>query len=91
MARPNGEGIGLGSYNSLILALANKSSLSAGTKIFAEFTMRILDQVNGRHPSAKRNCHLQLVCLFVCMFFAIKSSFDKTSGVIKGQVLKQDI
>ncbi|KAK4601087.1 hypothetical protein RGQ29_010604 [Quercus rubra] len=50
---PNGEGIGLGSYNSLILALANKSSLSAGTKIFAEFTMRILDQVNGRHPSAK--------------------------------------
>ncbi|XP_075650791.1 uncharacterized protein LOC142621353 [Castanea sativa] len=50
---PNGEGIGMGSYNSLNLALANKSNLSAGMKIFAEFTMRILDQINGRHPSAK--------------------------------------
>ncbi|KAF3963818.1 hypothetical protein CMV_011832 [Castanea mollissima] len=50
---PNGKGIGMGSYNSLNLALANKSNLSAGMKIFAEFTMRILDQINGRHPSAK--------------------------------------
>nr|XP_023927943.1 TNF receptor-associated factor homolog 1b-like isoform X2 [Quercus suber] len=53
--RPNGEGIGMGSYNSLYLALVNKSSLSPGMKIFAEFTMRILNLTNvDKSLSAKR-------------------------------------
>ena len=60
----------MGSYNSLHLALANKSSLSPGMKIFAEFTMRILNLTNfDKSLSAKRNCQLQLVCLFVCLCF----------------------
>ena len=62
------EGIGMGSCNSLYLTLANKSSLSPGMKIFAEFTMRILNLTNfDKSLSAKRNCQLQLVCLFVCL------------------------
>ena len=62
----------MGSYNSLYLALANKSSLSPGMKIFAEFTMRILNLTNAnKNFSAKRNYQLQLVCFFVylCFFF----------------------
>ncbi|KAL4651188.1 hypothetical protein ACB092_01G141500 [Castanea dentata] len=50
---PIGEGIGMGIYNSLYLALADPKSLLPGMKIFADFTLRMLDQVNGRHQYAK--------------------------------------
>lgn len=88
---PIGEGIGMGIYNSLYLALADPKSLLPGMKIFADFTLRILDQVYGwKHQYAKRNCQL-LVCLFVFFLWgcdAIKSSFDKTSGGIKLLIVK---
>uniref|UniRef100_A0A7N2KUL1 MATH domain-containing protein n=1 Tax=Quercus lobata TaxID=97700 RepID=A0A7N2KUL1_QUELO len=58
---PIGEGIGMGIYNSLYLALADPKSLLPGMKIFADFTLRILDQVYGwKHQYAKRNCQLLL-------------------------------
>ncbi|XP_050268799.1 uncharacterized protein LOC126713166 isoform X2 [Quercus robur] len=51
---PIGEGIGMGIYNSLYLALADPKSLLPGMKIFADFTLRILDQVYGwQHQYAK--------------------------------------
>ncbi|XP_075645082.1 uncharacterized protein LOC142615839 [Castanea sativa] len=50
---PNGEGIGMGIYNSLYLALADPKSLLPGMKIFADFTLRMLDLVKDRHQYAK--------------------------------------
>lgn len=55
---PNGRGTGLGSYISLYLDLAEAGSLPSGKKIFAEFTLRILDQRYGRHLSGKGNTTL---------------------------------
>lgn len=50
---PNGKDNGTGSHLSLYVGLAEPSTLSTGTKIYAEFTLRILDQVNDRHWSFK--------------------------------------
>ncbi|OWM63258.1 hypothetical protein CDL15_Pgr010658 [Punica granatum] len=52
---PNGIGSGLGSHISLYLALAETESLPPGTKVFAEFSLRILNQVKGRHYTVKAN------------------------------------
>ncbi|XP_076887002.1 protein RESTRICTED TEV MOVEMENT 3-like [Bidens hawaiensis] len=49
---PNGKG-GIGGYISLKLALAEPQNLPPGTKILAEFTLRMLDQLGTRHYSGK--------------------------------------
>ncbi|GAV71632.1 MATH domain-containing protein [Cephalotus follicularis] len=50
---PKGKRHGIGSHLSLYLALADPTTLPAGSKIFAEFTLRILDQVKARHIAGK--------------------------------------
>ncbi|KAK7836497.1 ubiquitin carboxyl-terminal hydrolase 12 [Quercus suber] len=50
---PSGKGIGMGSHVSLYLALADPTSLPPGLKIFAEFTLRMLDQIHSRHHYGK--------------------------------------
>lgn len=50
---PNGKGSGLGGFISLYLDLAEAESIPAGTKVFAEYTLRIVDQVQGRNYSGK--------------------------------------
>ncbi|KAL6190768.1 hypothetical protein ACLB2K_037162 [Fragaria x ananassa] len=50
---PKGKGNGMGSHLSLILALADPTSLPPGTKIYTEFTLRILDQTHQRHQHGK--------------------------------------
>lgn len=74
---PNGKSLGMGSHISLYLALADLASLSLGSKVLVEFTLRLLDQVNGRHISGKGNAViftsfyrrliLQLVLYFHCI------------------------
>ncbi|KAI3707607.1 hypothetical protein L6452_26233 [Arctium lappa] len=49
---PNGKG-SIGNYITLNLGLADPSSLPSGTKILAEFTLRILDQLDTRHYYGK--------------------------------------
>ncbi|KAG5632029.1 hypothetical protein H5410_003746 [Solanum commersonii] len=49
MVYPKGKGSGTGNHLSLYLALAEPTSLSQGSQIYADFTMRILDQVNAQH------------------------------------------
>ncbi|KAF5783350.1 putative ubiquitinyl hydrolase 1 [Helianthus annuus] len=49
---PNGKG-GIGGYISLKLALAEPEKLPSGTKILAEFTLRMLDQLDTRHYYGK--------------------------------------
>ncbi|KAL3750471.1 hypothetical protein ACJRO7_011471 [Eucalyptus globulus] len=46
---PNGEGSGLGGFVSLFLISANEDSRPPGTKIFAGFTLRVVDQLQGNH------------------------------------------
>ncbi|KAL7123584.1 hypothetical protein ACP275_01G113900 [Erythranthe tilingii] len=46
---PNGKGSGLDSYVSLYLTLAEPEKLLPKTKVYAEFTIRILDQLNRNH------------------------------------------
>lgn len=46
---PNGKGSGIGSYVSLYLTLAEPANLPPESKIYAEFTLRILDQLNHKH------------------------------------------
>ncbi|GJV22424.1 TNF receptor-associated factor homolog 1b-like protein [Tanacetum coccineum] len=48
---PNGKGTG--GYISLKLALSDPENLPSGTKILAEFTLRILDQLKARHDTGK--------------------------------------
>nr|GEW74841.1 hypothetical protein [Tanacetum cinerariifolium] len=48
---PNGKGIG--GYISLKLALSDPENLPSGTKILAEFTLRILDQLYASHGTGK--------------------------------------
>uniref|UniRef100_A0A2N9IEI6 MATH domain-containing protein n=1 Tax=Fagus sylvatica TaxID=28930 RepID=A0A2N9IEI6_FAGSY len=50
---PKGKGIGMGRHISLYLALADPTSLPPGLKIYAEFTLRILDQIYSSHLHAK--------------------------------------
>ncbi|KAM1086420.1 hypothetical protein ACFX2B_011928 [Malus domestica] len=52
---PKGKGNGIGTHLALYLALAEPKSLPPGCKIYAEFTLRLLDQVNGRHQFGKAN------------------------------------
>ncbi|KAH6808537.1 TRAF-like family protein [Perilla frutescens var. frutescens] len=46
---PKGKGSGVGSYISLYLTLAAPENLPPTSKIYAEFTIRILDQLNRNH------------------------------------------
>ncbi|XP_061993360.1 uncharacterized protein LOC133711221 [Rosa rugosa] len=51
---PNGNKLGNGSgHISVYVELANLKSLPPGSKILAEFTIQILDQINGKHHSTK--------------------------------------
>ncbi|KAI3683410.1 hypothetical protein L1987_83913 [Smallanthus sonchifolius] len=50
---PHGVSSVGGGYISLKLALADVENLSSGTKILAEFTIRIRDQLNARHDEGK--------------------------------------
>ncbi|TQD83531.1 hypothetical protein C1H46_030912 [Malus baccata] len=52
---PKGKGNGIGTHLALYLALAEPKSLPPACKIYAEFTLRLLDQVNGRHQFGKAN------------------------------------
>jgi hypothetical protein len=47
---PKGKGIGMGRHISLYLALADPTSLPPGLKIYAEFTLRMLDQLHSKYP-----------------------------------------
>ncbi|CAA2972127.1 RESTRICTED TEV MOVEMENT 3-like [Olea europaea subsp. europaea] len=46
---PKGKGSESSNFISLYLALAEPEKLSPSTKIYAEFTLRILDHLHGRH------------------------------------------
>lgn len=48
---PRGTGAASGSHLSLFLALANLETLPPSSKIFAEFTLRIVDQTYSLHFS----------------------------------------
>ncbi|GLT60240.1 hypothetical protein SLA2020_330130 [Shorea laevis] len=50
---PKGRRHGLGSHISLFLALADPKAIPTSSKIFADFTLRVVDQVQGRHISGK--------------------------------------
>ncbi|XP_038721858.1 MATH domain and coiled-coil domain-containing protein At3g58400 isoform X2 [Tripterygium wilfordii] len=52
---PRGKRIGMGTHLSLFLALGDSTTFSRGSKVYAEFTIRILDQVQARHVSGKGN------------------------------------
>ncbi|KAL3817953.1 hypothetical protein ACJIZ3_003858 [Penstemon smallii] len=50
---PMGKGSGTGSYISMYLTLAEPQNLPPASKIYAEFTLRILDQLNRNHYFGK--------------------------------------
>ncbi|XP_073313764.1 protein RESTRICTED TEV MOVEMENT 3 [Primulina huaijiensis] len=50
---PKGKGSGTGSYISLYLTLAEPENLTPTSKIYADFTLRILDQISGNHYFGK--------------------------------------
>ncbi|GLU05135.1 hypothetical protein SLE2022_222510 [Rubroshorea leprosula] len=50
---PKGRRHGLGSHISLYLALADPKAIPSSSKILAEFTLRMVDQMQGRHISGK--------------------------------------
>lgn len=52
---PNGKGNGTGTHLSLYVALAEPASVSPGSKVLVEFTLRVLDLMHGRHVSGKGN------------------------------------
>ncbi|KAL6952977.1 hypothetical protein U1Q18_041385 [Sarracenia purpurea var. burkii] len=52
---PKGKGSGVGTHISLFLALAEPTALPPNSKIFAEFRLRLVDQIYGRDYSAKAN------------------------------------
>ncbi|XP_057734010.1 uncharacterized protein LOC130949224 [Arachis stenosperma] len=52
---PKGNGPGFGSHLSLYLALSNPSTLSPASKIYAQITLRILDQKQAKHHFGKAN------------------------------------
>ncbi|KAK9934086.1 hypothetical protein M0R45_021243 [Rubus argutus] len=52
---PKGKGSGMSSHLSLYLALADPESLPPGSKIYADFALRILDLTNSRHQYGKAN------------------------------------
>lgn len=50
---PTGRGSGEGSHLSLFVALADPAALHPATKIYAEVTLRLQDQVHSKHHSGK--------------------------------------
>ncbi|CAK9160708.1 unnamed protein product [Ilex paraguariensis] len=50
---PKGKSSGIGTHISLYLALADPTALPPGSKIFAEFILRILDQTHSNHDFGK--------------------------------------
>ncbi|XP_010524595.1 PREDICTED: MATH domain and coiled-coil domain-containing protein At3g27040 [Tarenaya hassleriana] len=50
---PKGTRQGTGSHVSVYLVLAEPETLPVGTKLFAEFTIRMFDQLQGRHIAGK--------------------------------------
>ncbi|KAI9195734.1 hypothetical protein LWI28_017603 [Acer negundo] len=52
---PKGRHHGNGSHLSLYLVMAESTTLSPASNIYAEFTLRILDQVQARHIAGKGN------------------------------------
>ncbi|KAL6204217.1 hypothetical protein ACLB2K_021485 [Fragaria x ananassa] len=71
---PKGCGIGEGSHLSLYLCLNDPDKLPPGSKILAEFNLRILDQIHGNHCSKATKvrwfdaanpsfCHHQMITL----------------------------
>jgi hypothetical protein len=48
---PKGRGIGKGSHLSVFLRLDN-TQFPTGAKILAEITLRIMDQIHGKHCSS---------------------------------------
>ncbi|TXG71473.1 hypothetical protein EZV62_000052 [Acer yangbiense] len=52
---PKGRRHGNGSHLSLYLVTVDSTTLSPASKIYAEFTLRILDQVQARHIAGKGN------------------------------------
>ncbi|GLT74689.1 hypothetical protein SLA2020_464740 [Shorea laevis] len=50
---PKGRRHGLGSHISLYLALADPTAIPTSSKILVEFTLRMVDQMQGRHISGK--------------------------------------
>ncbi|XLS66127.1 hypothetical protein HN51_026101 [Arachis hypogaea] len=52
---PKEYGPGFGSHLSLYLALSNPSTLSPVSKIYAQITLRIVDQKQAKHHFGKAN------------------------------------
>ncbi|XP_010265553.1 PREDICTED: probable inactive serine/threonine-protein kinase fnkC [Nelumbo nucifera] len=52
---PKGSKEGKGNYLSLYLVLADLSTLLPGRKVYVEFTMRVKDQIHGKHMECKGN------------------------------------
>ncbi|KAH9766476.1 TRAF-like family protein [Citrus sinensis] len=52
---PKGRRHGTGTHLAMYLALADSATLTPGSKIYAEFTVRLLDQVQARHIAGKAN------------------------------------
>ncbi|KAH9687468.1 TRAF-like family protein [Citrus sinensis] len=50
---PKGYGVTSGSHISMYLALADLSTITRGFKIYVHFTLRIRNQVRGKHKEAK--------------------------------------
>ncbi|XP_010487620.1 PREDICTED: MATH domain and coiled-coil domain-containing protein At3g58220-like isoform X2 [Camelina sativa] len=50
---PTGTKQGIGTHLSIYLILVDPETISDGTKMFAEFTIRIFDQLQGRHIAGK--------------------------------------
>ncbi|KAG2407352.1 TNF receptor-associated factor-like protein [Vigna angularis] len=59
---PNGKDAEFGNYLSLYLTLADPSALSHGSKIYAQITLRILDQKLGKHHFGKANYWFSASC-----------------------------
>lgn len=63
----------MGSHISLYLALAEPTSLPPGLKIFAEFTLRMLDQRNSKHHYDKginvSFCHFINCLVYLFIFY----------------------
>ncbi|KAH9684092.1 TRAF-like family protein [Citrus sinensis] len=50
---PKGRRHGTGTHLAVYLALADSTTLTPGSKIYAEFTLRLLDQAQARHIAGK--------------------------------------
>ncbi|KAF8038998.1 hypothetical protein BT93_B1523 [Corymbia citriodora subsp. variegata] len=55
---PDGKVSGLGAFVSLYLVLAEDADTPPVTEVFADFSLRITDQLQGRHFSGKADYFL---------------------------------